>query len=189
MKIITLDTVMEEVGSQSRLHFAGLMEKRPQILEKLETEGITMRELIASSWRELTKEPYQVVENSYNFVFRKGSSDFCWLQVYDSVHFRNSLLINMVLKEQEESASKLNKVIYLLYAHNFMRKEMLIDDLTQSVCFELQELIRLLIEKETTVYRDYSTAQAIEALRWRLTSERVTLLARGPASINFRRNI
>lgn len=193
MKIISLNEVIEDVGSQSRLHFNGLLEKRANLVSFFQSENLKMRELIANEWRDLPirfpKEPYLVVQNEYNFVFRKGSQDFTWLENYDPVHFRNSLLINLVFKDSEDSAIRLNKAIYLLYYHCFMRKEDLIDNLTQSVCFELQELIRLLIEKDTTVYRQYNTSIALDALRWRLTSERVTLLAKGPAPINFRRDL
>ncbi len=191
MEIIGLDKVIEDIGSQSRLHFQDLILKREELLRFYTANNEAMREHIAANWNNLAGEkPFLVVENEgYRFSFRRRERDFNWIENYDLAHFRNSLVANILLgSDQGEMKARLDKVIYLSYYYRFMRKDDSIDNLTQNTCFELQEIIKQMIEKETTLYRNYPTAQTIDAVRWRLTSERLLLLAGGkPSSINLRK--
>ena len=190
MKIITLDEVLSEIGSQSRCHFQNL--KRAELIEFFNQNNEQMREFIASSWSSLVESsPYLAVENGeYRFAFRKREQDFNWIENYDLAHFRNSVITNILFgPNQGEIKDRLDKIIYLNYYYRFMKREEKIDDLTQNTCFELQEIIKVIIDKELTLYRNQPTVQAIDAVRWRLTSERLSLLANRPSTVNFRKRL
>lgn len=188
MKLVTLDEVLSEIGSQSRYHFQNL--NRLGLMAVFTRDNEPMREFIASNWSSLMgSSPYLAVEHDgYRFSFRKRERDFNWIENYDLAHFRNSLIANILFgPEQGEMKTRLDKIIYLNYYYRFMKREEKIDDLTQNTCFELQEIVKVIIDKETTLYRNQPTAQAIDAVRWRLTSERLLLLANRPSTVNLRK--
>jgi hypothetical protein len=181
--------VVDEVKSQSRNYFYQLMENRENIIASFEKNKLKMKMVIADKWKELPdgKSFLVIIDNGFPFIFRRRGQDFYFLVDYDLAHLRNSVIANILLNEEVSLKIKLDRIIYLYYQYWFLKKKnTTIDEITHNVCFELQEIVKLIIEKELTLYRLYPTNTYLEGLRIRLTSERLVSLARAQI-INFRK--
>lgn len=191
MIIIALDTLCEQIGPSLRRHFADLLKERDSCLAILNTNNQQMVQFITYNW-EMIKNldgPFPVLINSrFAFPFRIKRNEFIWIHNFDIVHLRNSVITNILLPETSSRNFKhaLNKVLYIFYHYWFIKKNASIDDLTRSACFELQELVKMIMERELTIYRNYTTAPLIEAIRWRVAEENIYLLTKN-RTLNMRK--
>jgi len=189
MQIIRFDEIMEDIGSSIRSHYINILPQRQAIVEIFSSKNLEMREFIVDNWdRVLSSGPYTFIEHSgMTFPLRAKKASIIWIANHEVPHMRSSVIANILVKEDEGSIKdRLDKIIYLYYHFWFMKKEADINSITHNVCFELQDIIKQLIEKELGLYRQYNTSALIDAVRWRLSSENLLLMARVP-SLNMRR--
>jgi hypothetical protein len=159
------------------------------MVEVFSSKNLEMREFVVDNWDIILQEgPYPFINHSgFSFPLRVKKGDFVWVANYEVSHMRNSIIAHILVREDEGSIkNRLDKIIYLYYHFWFMKKEADIDSITHNVCFELQDIIKQLIDKELTLYRPYQTSQLIDSVRWRLSSENLLLMARLP-TLNMRR--
>lgn len=189
MRILTLEQAIGHIGTQVRTHFTNLMEKREEMFDEFNLNRSVLATYVADNWEDLPIGFLALEYKDMIFIIRKRARDFFWITDYDTNHLRNSLIANILLDETLSMKDRLDRIVYIYYYYWFLRKrdETTIDNITHNVCFELQEIIKLLIQKELSVYRNYNTVELVNAVRWRLASENLLLMAR-TSSINFRRN-
>ena len=192
MHISLLQSFILDIGSQSRCYFENL--DRSNFIKIKQDNNAEMIRYIADSWNDpanVSASHLILTHNDCNFLFTKTCRHFSWIEYYHNMHFRYSLIINILLNDNYGTMKhKLDSLVYSLYYYRFIKHEDKINNLTQNTCFELQELIKILIDKENTTYKHYQLAPIIDAIRLRITSERLPLLAsKSPATINFRKII
>jgi len=187
---IQLKDILESIDSLSRNYFSKLIVKRETILSEFNNNKAAMAKMISDDWSNIKKGEYLAIqdgEDGFPFVFRKNSTTaYKWIENYDPVHLRNSVIANILLPSNFELKDRLNQIVFLYYQYWFLKLDATIDTLTHNVCFELQELIKLLIDKELTLYRKAPTEQYLSALRMKIMSEKLLMMG-NKKTINLRK--
>lgn len=187
--ITTLRSELEGIGP-IRTYFSRFIDRRDKIIDfwnsrqREETQQISRLFSVTGS-----EEPYHIVRidgMDFRFLFRRSRQNFGFVQDYDTSHLRNSVIANSMLKEEIQMKDRLDMVMFVWYYYWFFKDRRDINNLTHNVCFEIEEMIKLIIQKELTLYRTYNTAEILQSLRWRLSAERL-LGSERRSSINFRR--
>ena len=104
---------------------------------------------------------------------------------YDNVYLYNTL-IKELFNTNVEIKVMANWVVYMLYYYRFFRSTSY-NEMCNAVLSDIADIIGIIIKKEYSIYLNYNTNIAIEALRWKHKSERVLQLGKAPTNINLRR--
>jgi hypothetical protein len=184
MTIQGLNEFLKEKQTTSRVYFSSKIPNRQKIIDE-STKIIP--ELSKEVSTIFTHYKFIVCYNNDNLVhiFRgnKGNSVLEYVPSY----LINSLLLNVMFVDTMSMKEKLDQVVFIWYYHQFMKTNKDITDLTHRVCFQLEEMIKTVIEKEVTIYRNYDTSEIVAALRGRLSSERLVNMGVGKTkNVKFR---
>lgn len=194
MKLVSLETTVNDVGSP-RDHFLKLKEHRDSIIAKLDpyTDKLDTAALSVEIVKYLAKgfEVFASIvdeELAYPMVVRTdlNKKSVVFFHTYDWIHAQSSIIRNVLLHRTMSVRTKINYTLYLLYYYWFLRVPNYSDtELQEKVCLELENIIKTLILKEATVYRNFNVTRIVAALKFRLSSERLSLESK--SSINFRK--
>ena len=136
---------------------------------------------------------YYIINDS-SFIFphmikvssARKSELFKYVCDYDTIHMYNSLISNILLNPLIEEHNKIYHTAFILYYFWFMNPHMnSIEQVTRAVCCDFEAMIKIIIDKEMTIYKDFNTNQAVTILRDRLRSERILISYN--SNINFRK--
>lgn len=188
MLLTTMDQLIETHRSP-RLYFAGKMKEKDEIKRWLDTHLSTVNEYVGTFTPTDGSSFFGVTTTRPDFVYllRTSRRGLQYVHHYDSAHLRNSIIANVVLNENLSEKDRMSTTSWLWYYFWFMRSEDNINNLTHNVCYEIEEMIKLILLKENRLYKDTNTREAVQLLRGKLRSEGIVNLTNRSKGINFRR--
>jgi len=105
---------------------------------------------------------------------------------YADVHLYNTLAKELIGAGEKGAKTMSEWVVYMLYYYRFFRSQNM-EEMCNAVLSDIADIISMIIRREYTTYREFSTGAAIDALRWKYKSERILQLGKAPTNINLRR--
>lgn len=193
MKVYTLTNYLRSLNLQPRLYFQSKIPNRAAIIDELNRMRSDIAIYLAGSHAALNIAPVNVVdiydnENSSSKCvhlvrFKDGYRFIC---DYEEPHLNYSLTINYMFNNTYSMRERLDAIVFTWYYYIFLKTNKKMPEIIHNVCFQIEEMIKNIIQKELTVYRDFNTAEAITALRQRLANERLGNMGE-PKGINIRR--
>lgn len=183
-RLITVDTFLEEVKPTSiRSHFKRILPIRNELINSVPIHEVLQPDASLHS-------PFVVAidtdKPSYLNVARLTTREVRPIAHYQLPYLRNSIISNVFFKWPEEMKKKLDVAVFSLYYYIFLQTDKL-NDITHNVCYEMEEMVKTVIKKEMTLYREYNTLEVITELRARISNERLLNMGWINRNINFRR--
>lgn len=188
MRIQGLLEFLTEIGTP-RLYFGRIIQDR----DKVKEEVITQKTRLLSITSPDTMPSFLAVNLDRNedcvHILRNDQTSLRLLADYVPSYLISSLLLNIMFNQSNllETRDRLNMITFSLYYYCFLKSTRDLSDLTHNVCFEIEEMIKVILEKELTRYRSFNTSEAVSSLRQRLASERLVNMGNQSRGVNLRR--
>lgn len=185
-RINSVDYFLREIAKTTsiRSYFSSLLPLRDRTLGALHT--IPQQTAPISSQLYPFGVIHDLEDKSCVHVARLTVNDTKLIGTYESPYLRNSIISNVFFKWAEDMKKKMDTAVFSLYYYIFLQTDEL-NDLTHNVCYEMEEMVKVIIKKETSLYRNYDTLEIISELRRRISSERLLNMGYTNKNINFRR--
>lgn len=172
-----------------RLYFADKIEQKQEIKQWIDAHLSHVNQYLEgfNPISDCSFFAVTTLDPDFSYMMRVSRRGLQYVHHYDAAHLRNSIIANIVLNENLSNKERMTTTSWLWYYFWFMRSEDSINNLTHNVCYEIEEMIKLILQKENRLYREANTREAIQLLRGRLRSEGIVNLTNRSKSINFRR--
>jgi len=187
--VLTTMSQLTEQHRSPRLYFADKMEQKQEIKQWIDTHYSHVNQYLEDI-NPISNCSFFAVTTSvpaFSYMMRISKRGHQYVHHYNTAHLRNSIIANVVLNENLSDKERMTTTSWLWYYFWFMRSEDNVNNLTHNVCYEFEEMIKLILQKENRLYRETNTRKAIQLLRGRLRSEGIVNLTNISTSINFRR--
>ena len=164
-------------------HFEKLKDTRDDIL-KIDSSLVRHIYSNAQLYDSLNKN-YQllVVPDVIYPILFKSNGEIQPIVNYESRHLRNSVVKSLLVQENVTMLIKMNNLTYVLYYYSFFKCPNPID-ISLNVITDMENIIRMIIDKDLTLYRNVNTRELLYCLDWKLREEKMTKAA---YAINLRR--
>lgn len=187
--VLTTMSQLTEQHRSPRLYFADKMTQKEEIKQWIDTHFSHVNQYL-EGFNPISDCSFFSVTTSvpdFNYLMRVSRRGTQYVHHYDAAHLRNSIIANVVLNENLSEKDRMSTTSWLWYYFWFMRSEDNINNLTHNVCYEIEEMIKLILQKENRLYREANTREAVQLLRGKLRSEGIVNLTNRSMGINFRR--
>ena len=180
----TLISYLHEVDIPARTYFQNRASDKTKIREALEQNKEFVLRYMKNSQAGLNASPVNCVildpgyddTNCAHLIRLKPNEGSVMVVDYDVSHLTYSLTTHFLFADYTMK-DKLDAIVFTWYYYWFMHRDKDVADMTHNVCYQLEEMIKMVMTKEYTLYKDYKTAEAIAALRTRLAAERLVNMA------------
>jgi len=184
MKSSTLISYLRETDIPARTYFQNRATAKQRIRDELSDNREFIFEYMKNSQAGLNVSPVNCVTldlgpdvtECVHLIRLKPNEENVLIVDYDAIHLTYSLTTHFLFADYPMK-DKLDAIVFTWYYYWFMHRDKDVGDMTHNVCFQLEEMIKTVMTKEYTLYKDYKTAEAIAALRARLASERLVNMA------------
>lgn len=185
-----LNEFITEVGTP-RVYFG----QRTDIRETVTDDSITKRNQLIRACKPHHNVPFLAVKLDSAtapdciHIVRNDPTKIRLIADYVPTYLTSSLIKNILFAPVSyDTKARLDVIVFSWYYYWFVKSDKDITNITHNVCFQLEETIKTILDKELTLYRAFETAEAISALRFRLSSERLVNMGGGTArGVNLRR--
>lgn len=187
MSVKTFKEIIDE-HSSPRIYFSSKVPQRGDIKAGFDTHyGSIINRIQDNQFMGSHFLGVQISTIDFIYLYRLSRRGYQFLHHYDTSHLRNSVITNIIFNQDLSTKDRSLMITWIWYYYWFMKSEGAINNLTHNVCYELEEMIKLILQKEYTIYRQANTSEAVNLLRARLRAEGLVNLATSPRGINFRR--
>lgn len=192
MKAKYLIPALADIDTTPRLYFHSRIENRETILSRIIGHEIEIKQnpvvhLPTSETNPIIAVDLDSTDPLDCVHLIRNQSEPKLIKDYVPSYLTSSLLHNVMFCESIGIKYKLETIMFTWYYYWFITSNKDITNITHNVCFQLEEMIKQIINKELGIYRGYNTADAVASLRLRLSSERLVNMGSTSKGINFRR--
>lgn len=166
-------------------HFEDLRKKRDEIINM---DVSIIRTIYSSPLANILNSNYQlyITDNIPYPILFKSNGEIKPIRNYEIRHLKNSIIRSLLILENShlDLRTKMNCMCYVLYYFHFIKCHNP-EDISASVIDSIQSIIRLILEKNLTLYRNINTRELLYSLDWKLKEEKMNKAAY--SGINLRR--
>ena len=118
-------------------------------------------------------DDYYIIDGT---LLRKKGKELNYLTGMVNTHVYSSMIKNIILEDSYDDVLTFNMILYILYYRVMFRASTILSDkeLTEGVIIELSNLIKLMIDREHSTYRNKpAISDAIDEIRRLIKRERI----------------
>lgn len=190
MEVLELQDFIKDEVTTPRLYFATRMDDRATIIENTKLKKKSVLSQIKDT---SNTEPFLVVKNKNEIYIVRNNNKGNLVGDYTTNYLTNSVITNIIFGGGKYGTfpanmkSRLDSSSFIWYYYWFINSDKDLTNITHNTCFQIEEMIKQILNKELTLYRTFPTGEAVTGLRTRLASERLVNMGIGARGINFRR--
>ena len=196
MHITELDSL--EIQSP-RSHFVNIMEHQSDYInnhKEMEANSDFLKEISINMNVWCSGNRYYMLEDDrlrYMLLLKlptrtRVCSVVCpkFVENYELKHLYSSIIAHIILLGDKTTTTVVRSSIFILYYYWFFKGKS-IGEISANVCADIESIIKLLIDRQYTTYKDKDISTPVDMLALRLRNEKLLGNSKLPKTINLRR--